>query len=549
MKPKRFLMSIAVTTLVVPAFVACASQDTNSGSPKAAGNAKQEHFGGTMTMAYAEDPETFDPAKCTGATCWGNMRLLYDRLYDYKGATTDLVAQAAAGMPEVSSDGKTYTLKLKPDVKFSTGKAITAKDVAYSYARILDPETKAGLAEFWTGIEGAQSYAKNPKGLPKGIKVIDDKTLTVTLSAPSSTFKYIMAMPAGSIIPEGSGSTIAKAPVGSGPFVLQNYSPGKSLTLTRNKGYWDSPRPYIDKVIENLGVSPDNQALMLQKGDIDLMGDPIPASKFLEITNNPALKSQIFKMDKASIYYLTLNVKTAPFDNPKVREAVSYAMDRGGLIKLVNGQAKPANEFIPPGVLGHTDEKLTHDQDLGKAKKLMAEAGFAGGTSTKMYAWNIPPFNVLAPEIQQNLKAIGINTELQTLAPNTFQELASSGKAPVALTFWIADYPDGSDFLQALMSCATVKGGQNFAGYCNKDMDAFVQKALAAKTSEDAAKNYVSGTKLMMSDNPIVPLYYGTVTKFVGKNVGNYHDQPIWGGDMAQYWKLNDGSAQKPANW
>lgn len=541
---KRLVRIAVVGAAMALALTACAPAGGSSGD-NASGSSETALYGGTITTAAASDPETFDPAVCTGATCWNIMRMVFDRLYDYDGDTSNLKLQAAEDFPQVSDDGLTYTMKLKEGLTFSNGAPVTAADVAYSYARVLDPATKAGLAEFWKGIAGAEEYAANPTGFPSGIKVIDDLTLSVTLNAPNSAFKYIMAMPAGSIIPEGSGSTVATAPIGSGPFTLADFTPGQQVMLDRNPSYWDSPRPYADHVHMILGVDPDNQVLMLQKGDIDLMGSPIPPAKFVQITTDPKLKDQVISIDKPSTYYLTMNMNTAPFDNPKVREAISYAFDRDSLLKLVNGQGTPATEFIPPGVLGHSGDDLTHGKDVDKAKQLLADAGYPNGFDTQMYAWNVAPFSALAPQMQQDLKDIGITVDLQTLAPNTFAELAGSGKAPLALTFWVADYPEGSDFLQALLSCATaVPQGQNFAYYCNEQMDSDVQQALSASDESVAAEKYLEATKVMLADNPVVPLYFGTKTEIRGANIGGYYPQPIWAWDMAYYWKT-DGSAER----
>ncbi|WP_158507198.1 ABC transporter substrate-binding protein [Subtercola sp. Z020] len=543
---KRSLRVVLLGAAMAIALTACTAPggSTSSGSGSS-GSSETALYGGTMTTAAASDPETFDPAVCTGATCWNIMRMVFDRMYDYDGATSNLKLQAAEDFPTVSDDGLTYTMKLKSGLTFSDGSPVTAKDVAYSYARVLDPATKAGLAEFWKGIAGAADYAANPTGLPSGIVVVDDLTLKITLATPNSSFKYVLAMPAGSIIPADSGSTIATKPVGSGPFTLATFEPGVQVMLDRNPNYWDSPRPYVDHVHMILGVDPDNQVLMLQKGDIDLMGSPIPPAKFLQVTTDAKYKEQIVTIEKPSTYYLTMNMNTPPFDNPKVREAVSYAFDRDGLLKLVNGQGKPATEFIPPGVLGNSGENLTQAQNVEKAKSLLAEAGYPNGFDTQFYAWNVAPFSALAPQMQQDLKAIGINADLQTLAPNTFAELAGSGKAPLALTFWVADYPEGSDFLQALLSCATaVPQGQNFAYYCSPEMDADVQQALAATDPAQATADYTAATKIMLADNPVVPLYFGTKTEIRGANVGNYFPQPIWGWDMAEYWKADGSTAR-----
>ncbi|HEX2902622.1 MAG TPA: ABC transporter substrate-binding protein [Jatrophihabitans sp.] len=541
----RMLFGAAVLTAALTA-TACSGSSSNSG--KSSGSSGNPKYGNTMTVAYKSDPKTFDPAVCYDATCWNNMRMLYDRLYDYIGDTMNIGPQAASAMPTVSSDGLTYDIKLRSGMVFSDGKPVTAQDFVYSFDRILDPATKSPVASFWTGVEGAAAYAKNPTGTVSGIKAVSDTELQIKLTAPNSAFKYVLAMPHASVIEQGSGSTIATKPVGSGPFTFDHFTPGQEIVLNRNPKYWDYPKPYVAKVVEKLGVDPSVALLQLEKNQIDLMGDPIPPAQYLQVKNDPSLKSQIKNITKPSTYFLTLNTKMKPFDNPKVREAVSYAIDRSFLLKLVSGQGTAANEFLPPGIIGHTDENLLHDQDLTKAKQLLADAGYPNGFSTTLYSWNTPPWTQLLPQIQQDLGKIGIKVDAQPIQQSTFFDVAGTpGKAPMTLTFWVADYPDGSDFYQALLSCAAaVPGGQNYPFYCNPKVDDLVNQALAAQSSDEATSLYTQATKLMLADNPIVPLFYGTKTEVFGKDVGGYHSQPVWGWDMTNYWKVN-GSSTEPA--
>ncbi|GLL02209.1 ABC transporter substrate-binding protein [Dactylosporangium matsuzakiense] len=537
-KPKILLA--AFTAGVVALTAACGGDAKDS--TQNSGGGDQARYGGTMTVAYQSDPKTFDPAVCYDATCWNNMRMLYDRLYDYVGDTMNIEPQAATALPEVSADGLTYTIKIRSGMTFSDGKAVTAKDFVYSFTRILDPATKSPVQSFWTGIAGAADYAKAPSGSFAGITATDDSTLQIKLTAPNSSFKYVLAMPHASVIESGTASK----PVGSGPFVMDHFTPGQEIVVNRNPKYWDAPKPYVDKVVEKLGVDPHVQLLSLQKGTIDLMGDPIPAADYLTVAGDAALKPQIKTIVKPSTYYVTMNTQMAPFDNPKVREAVSYAFDRTFLLKLVAGQGTVANEYLPPGITGYTKDKLVHDQDIAKAKQLLAEAGFPNGFSTTMYSWNTSPWTALLPQLQQDLGKIGITVDAKPVQQSAFFDLAGTpNKAPMTLTFWVADYPDASDFYQALLSCgAAIPGGQNYPFYCNKNVDALVDQALAAKDNDAATAIYVQATKAMLADNPVVPLYYGSKTEVFGKTVGGYHSQPIWGWDMTNYWKTT-GTASR----
>jgi peptide/nickel transport system substrate-binding protein len=536
----RKLILAALLSGTVALTAACAGNSkTDSAAGGSAGTAR---YGGTMTVGYQSDPKTFDPAVCYDATCWNNMRMLYDRLYDYTGDTMTIAPQAAAAMPEVSADGLTYTIKLRSGMTFSDGKPVTAKDFVYSFDRILDPATKSPVQSFWTGIDGAAAYAKSPTGTLSGITAVDDSTLQIKLTAPNSAFKYVLAMPHASVIETGSASK----PIGSGPFVMDHFTPGQEIVVNRNPKYWDAPRPYVDKVVEKLGVDPHVQLLSLEKGTIDLMGDPIPAADYLSVANDVSLKPQIKTIVKPSTYYVTMNTRMKPFDNPKVREAVSYAFDRSFLLKLVAGQGSVANEYLPPGITGYTQEKLVHDQDIAKAKQLLADAGYPNGFSTTMYSWNTSPWTALLPQLQQDLGKIGIKVDAKPIQQSAFFGLAGTpGKAPMTLTFWVADYPDGSDFYQALLSCAAaIPNGQNYSFYCNKNVDDLVNKALAANDVASANTIYAQATKAMLADNPVVPLYYGSKTEVFGKTVGGYHSQPIWGWDMTNYWKTT-GTASR----
>lgn len=491
-------------------------------------------------MAFQSDPNTFDPAVCYDATCWDNMEAMFNRLYDYKRDTTDLFAQAAAAMPTVSEDGKQYTIDIRPGMTFSDGRPITAKDFVYSFSRICNPKTKSPVVGFWTNVKGCKAYGKHPVGAVEGIKALASHKLRITLVQPDAAFKYILAMPHSSVIPEGSGDRQAKRPLGSGAFQLESFSPGRSIVLKRNPSYWDRSLPYVDRVTERLGVTPQVQVLQLQKGQIDLMGDPLPNSSYLSVVNDKSLKDQIVKRVSLTTYFLTMNTRMKPFDNPLVREAVSYAINREFLLKTVNGQGKPATGFIPPGVIGHSEESLVHPLDVEKAKSLLAKAGYPNGFTTTMYSWNTQPWTNLDPQIQQQLGAIGIKLKVRPIQQSAFFTLAGTPKkAPMTVTFWVADYPDGSDFFNALLSCAAaIPGGQNYAFYCNKEVDKLVREGQAEP--EAATEKYIEAAKKMLADNPIVPLYHGQSTQVVGSRLGGYFANPIWSYMIDHYWLKSD---------
>ncbi len=467
------------------------------------------------------------------------MEMMFNRLYDYEPGNTTLYPQAASSMPKISANKLVYTIAIRQGMEFSNGTPVTAADFAYTFSRICNPATKSPVVGFWTVVAGCTAYEKAPTGYVSGIKPVSTDSLQITLTQPDAAFVYVLAMPHASVIPTGTGAQQAQNPLGSGPYEFVSYTPGQAIVLKRNPHYWDPKLPYTDGVNEKLGVSPQVQLLELEKGQLDLMGDALPNSSYLSVKNSPTMKKELVQSQGLDTYYLTLNTKMKPFNNALVREAVSYAINRTSLLKYVNGQGTPATGFIPPGVTGYTKADLTNPLNVKKAKSLLKQAGYPHGFSTSMYSWNTQPWTNLDTALQQQLAAVGIKLTVHPIQQSTFFTLAATpGKAPMTLTFWIADFPDASDFFNALTSCAAdIPGGQNYSFYCNKGVDSLVTQGLANPSK--AAADYAAAAKKLLADNPVVPLYFGVRTGLSGSNIGNFVQNPIWDYVIDHYWLKN----------
>ena len=529
---KRFIACLSAVFLVGAMGVSLSAATSAASSQTAT-------RGGILQTAFQSDPTTFDPQVCYDATCWVNMEMIFNRLYDYQPSSTKLYPQAAASMPKISANKMVYTIAIRPGMKFSDGTPVTAADFAYTFSRICNPATKSPVVGFWTVVAGCTAFASSPTGYVSGIKPLSTATLQITLTQPDAAFVYVLAMPHASVIPTASGAQQAQHPLGSGPYELTSYTPGQAIVLKRNPHYWDPKLPYTDGVNEKLGVTPQVQLLELEKGQLDLMGDALPNSSFLSVKNSPTMKKELVQSQGLDTYYLTLNTKVKPFNNPLVREAVSYAINRTSLLKYVNGQGTPATGFIPPGVTGYTTKNLVNPLNVKKAKSLLKQAGYPNGFSTSMYSWNTQPWTNLDTALQQQLAAVGIKVNVHPIQQSTFFTLAATpGKAPMTLTFWIADFPDASDFFNALTSCAAdIPGGQNYSFYCNKAVDSLVTKGLANPSA--AAASYVAADQKLLADNPVVPLYFGVRTGLSGSNIGNFVQNPIWDYVIDHYWLKN----------
>jgi len=505
-------------------------------------------WGGVDNVAFGEDATTLDPQVCYDSVCWGAMDMMFDRLYDYYKNTNNLYPEAAVAMPTVTNSGKTYTIHLRQNMKFWNGQPVTAQDVVYSFDRILNPKTQSPVMGFWSGVVGA---SQGGSGTVSGIKAVGNYTVQIDLTSPDRAFVYVLAMPQASIIPNGAASNpnFARDPMGSGPFEFVSWTPGQSMIFKRNPNYWDWPKPYLSEVYFHLDVNDNVAYLAFQKGTIQDMGDGIPQPDFLSVIHNPKYKSLLQVRNLESTYFISLNTQMKPFNNVLVRRAVMYALNRKYLLLLMHNQGQIANEMIPPGVSGY--KALPNFQQNDKlAKQFLAKAGYPNGFSTTMYSWNTSPWTQLDAAIAQQLQAVGIHVTIKAIAENAFFGLASTPKtAPMALNFWIADFPEASDFFNALLSCASaVKGGQNYAFYCSPTVDKYVQEAEAAPAGADnptAVKYYTLADQQVMKDMPDVTLFHTTFTQIHGPAFGEFFPNPVWGEIYTDYW-FKSGSKTPP---
>lgn len=472
--------------------------------------------GGTLTVAYKDDLATLDPAIGYDWTNWPAEKLVFDGLLDYDDGTT-IEPRIAASLPEINADATVYTFKLRPDVKFSNGRTLTADDVVYSITRVLDPKTGSPGSGFFVGIKGAQDFIDGKTTSVEGIKALDANTVEFTLSSPDVTFLNKMALNFAFIVPkeevEKAGENFGHAPVGTGPYTLKEWKSGESLTFERNPNYFFEGLPYLDSIVIQVGVAPDVALLRLEKGEIDLMGDPPPGADWARITADPAWANRIEKQPQVSTVYIAINTTAEPFDDVKVRQALNHAIDKQRIVQLLNGRATVANQVLPPLMPGYDKSYTGYDYSPDKAKQLLTEAGFPDGFETSMECIAVDPQPKLCESFQQDLDKVGIKLTLNTLAaPNVIDD-AGNGKPPLTWSGglgWIQDYPDPDDFYGPILGCdSNVPGGWNWPRYCNETLQAQSKELLAMTDRAARLAAYGPFFKAIMDDAPWVPVFNG----------------------------------------
>ncbi|QND17818.1 ABC transporter substrate-binding protein (plasmid) [Rhizobium leguminosarum bv. trifolii] len=501
---KRWLQQTTMATMVALAPLSVMAQET----PKQ---------GGDIVVTYKDDITTLDPAIGYDWVNWSMIKSLYSRLMDYAPGTPNPVPSLAESFT-VSSDGLTYTFKLHKGVKFSNGRELVASDVKYSIERAVDPKTQGPGAGFFGAIKGFEDETGGKTTTLSGIETPDDSTVIFNLSRPDATFLHVLAINFASVVPkeavEAAAGDFGKKPVGSGTFILKDWTIGQQLVFERNKDYFVKGVPYIDSFKVEVGQEPLVALLRLQKGEVDIAGDGIPPAKFLEIKNSADGAQMIVDGEQLHTGYITLNTKVKPFDNVKVRQALNMAVNKERITRILNGRATPANQPLPPLMPGYDKAFTGYAYDVAKAKALLAEAGYPDGFETVLYSTNTDPQPRIAQAIQQDLAAVGVKAEVRALAQaNVISAGGTEGEAPMIWSggmAWIADFPDPSNFYGPILGCAgAVPGGWNWSWYCNADLD---KRAVAADSMSDpakAAERTAAWGKIftdIMADAPWIPV-------------------------------------------
>jgi oligopeptide transport system substrate-binding protein len=474
--------------------------------------------GGSMIVTYKDDVSTLDPAIGYDWQNWSMIKSLFDGLMDYVPGTTELRPDLAESY-EISDDGLVYTFTLREGVSFHNGRKMTAEDVKYSLERVVNPETQSPGAGFFGMIEGFDALNAGEAEELSGVRVVDPRTLEITLSRPDATFLHIMALNFAHVVPreavEASGEDFGREPVGTGAYRLAEWTLGQRVVFERNPDYWREGVPKLDQITFEIGQEPNVALLRLQRGEVDILGDPIPPAQFLQVREDPEWSDNIVEGGQLHTGYLTMNVNVEPFDDVRVRQAVNMAINKDRIVQIINNRGVPANQPLPPTMPGYADDFEGYSYDPEGAKALLAEAGLGDGFETELFVNNTDPNPRIAQAIQQDLAQVGITAQIQSLAQANV--IAAGGEAEGAPMIWsggmawIADFPDPSNFYGPILGCGgAVQGGWNWAWYCNEELDAKAAEADSIVDPAAAAEREQMWREIflaIMQDAPWAPVF------------------------------------------
>lgn len=515
---KGLLLMFTLMLMSVLLLAGCTGNKSATTAPEANGTEETAATGGgTLIVGRGGDSAALDPAIVTDGESLKIAQQVFDTLLDYKEGTTEVMPSLAESWT-ISDDALTYTFKLREGVKFHDGTDFNADAVVFNFNRWGDTKSKYKFEgdsfDYYDSMFGPEEDR-----VIASVTATDPTTVVFKLNKPQAPFLQNLAMTCFGIASpkaiEDEKANFKSNPVGTGPFVFKEWKRSDSITLDKNPNYWQEGLPKMDQVI--IRSIPDNTARYnaLQNGEIDMMEDLSP-DDLATLEANPAL--QKINRPPFNVAYLGFNTTKKPFDDPKVRVALNYAVDKKGLIDaFFAGQAEPAVNPIPPTLWGYNKSVEDYPYDLAKAKQLLADAGYPNGLDQELtfYAMPVPrPYmpdgRKVAEVIQASFEQIGVKVKIESPEWATYlEDLKNGTKDDLFIIGWTGDNGDPDNFFYPLLDKDSI-GGNNYSQYDSEEFHDLIVKAQQETDQAERSKLYEQAQVIVKKDAPWVPLVHST---------------------------------------
>lgn len=484
---------------------------------------------------FGPDPITLDPACASDA---GSAEYIIEIFSGLVSFDRDLqIIPDIAQDWDTSPDGTVYTFHLRSNVLFhDASRRVTADDFKFSMERALNPDTLSTVGEVYLDdIAGADDFIRGRADEVSGIKVVDDNTLEITIQEPNSVFLEKLTYPTAFVVDrrevgdstcfEGAQWTLT--PNGTGPFKMANWELGQRIELAPNADFYLDPRPSLAKVTYLL--SGGSALTMYENDEIDLTGVGINDIESIRDPNNP-LNAELVESQSLDVYYIGFNTQEAPFDDPKVRQALSMAIDKDLLAnEILVGLVAPAEGILPPGMPGYNPDLEGIQFNAEDARDLLDEAG---GPEVLQDVVLLTPGRGASPgDVLEAIVAMWTeNLQLDFDIPIEqedfglfLRDIDDSNFSMFSLG-WIADYPDPQNFLDIKLRSTSPN---NETGYSNPEVDALLDQALNETDEDKRNELYQQAEEIIVQDAPWIPLYHGKASALIKPYVEGYEIPPF----------------------
>jgi peptide/nickel transport system substrate-binding protein len=525
-----------------------------------------DHPGGTLKLAAAGLPDSFDPGNTYQSWVWDFSRLYATPLITYRACPgscgLQLVPGLATGLGQVSADGLTWTYHLKHGVKFEDGTSVTAQDVKYAVERGYDKSVLSSGTYYLQNLLTDASYpgpykdrTKNLMGL-SSVTTPDAYTIQFHLQSPFPDFDHVMALPATAPVPPGkdSGASYQQHPVSTGPYMFQTFTANQQLTLVPNPNWQSSYNPQVkqlpSKIVMNLNVGSAaiDQQLLAGTTDLDAGGGGVQDPARVRIFASTALKSNADNPLTGTVQFAYLNTKVSPLDNVACRRAVEYAADKTAVQSAYGGPVRGgpiASTVLPPVLPGYKEfdqyeATTTPSGDVAAAKRELTTCGHPSGFTTGLaYEKDLPTQVAAAKALQTSLARAGIQVQLSGYSSDSYYSTDAGVPAfvhahdlGIDLGVWTADWPDGYGFLDTLTDGDTISSSYNDNIEELNDPavnSMFVHADSAPESAPARTATWAQIDRQVMSDAGILPEVYSAALLYRNPALTNVYVDARYG--------------------
>ncbi|MDR1435580.1 MAG: peptide ABC transporter substrate-binding protein [Puniceicoccales bacterium] len=487
--------------------------------------------GPVLRIGNITEPATLDPQLAPGFSEAKIITALFEGLLVPDNRTLEPLPGMASSYT-VSPDGLEYTFALRNDIFWSNGNPVVAKNFVDAVERGLSPSIASPWLEFYFALKNAKAYydGKITNFFEVGIEAKSSKTLTFTLEKPIAFFPSLLThwawFPVNRKSIEETGDFFSRDNrwtktdniVSNGPYLLKSVEVGAKIIVEKNKRYWDAKNVNVEEAHFISGVDASTEENMFIAGQLDIT-DNVPSDKIKFYREQGTLR----RAASLGTAFYWFNCKKKPFDDVRVRRALSFAIDRSAIGDLRNrGSGFEAYSLVPPGTLDYAHRDL-FQFDVSYAKKLLAEAGYPDGE-------NFPKTTILF-NTSDNLKVVGeavqemwrkylnVDVNLQSIEWGVFLAERRKHIFDICRGNWVGDFNDATTFLNLLSS----KDSNNHAQWANGDYDRLLSEASKEKSSPRRIGILAKAEKLMIEEMPIIPIYFDSFCHLVSKRVEGWY--------------------------
>ena len=481
-------------------------------------------------MALPEgDVVTLDPH---GFCCLGDAQVLfhvYEGLVQYDPQTLQPVPALAESW-DISEDGLIYTFHLR-EATFHNGRQVIAADVVNSFNRLANPPdgivpSPTYAASLIVGsIEGYSDVVDGTAEQLSGLRAIDERTVEITLSAPNSALLPALTMVPAAVLPMEAAvdpTTFAENPVGTGPFMVEEWVRQDHINLVRNPDYWGEA-PALDRVV--MRVIPEKSVVLVEflAGNLDIA--IVPPSDVARINSDPALQGRVQNQSILSIWWLTPNLNRPPLDNLQVRQALAMSIDRQAIVdSVLQGQGVPAHGPLPPGLSAYDPDYDPFPYDPERARELLVEAGYPDGIDVEFRTWTDEVDGRILTAIQAQWAEVGIRASFNRTEYTAYINDLTQCNMMIGTQSWTADYADPDNFTIPLATDASPTAAACGFGQVPEAKELALQ-ALTLPLGEERDALYREAERVIVENVLGIFVYHKGATLVVGENVqGAYLD-------------------------